>query len=168
MGTYAAVKFDQATKKAIHRYCAIADIPNMIHPDKLHSTLLFSDVDLPKYRPAEQYLLPLVAYPIGMAVWNTTNDAGEIDKCLVVLLDCPPLVARHQALMLEHEATYSFPTYQPHVTLSYNVGELNIESLPFFDGYVPHIVITGEYKEELNGPIDTSADAINKTVVNPT
>lgn len=160
MGTYAAVKFDQATKKVIHRYCAIAGIPNEIRPDKLHSTLLFSEVDLPDYQPTDQYSSPLVAYPIGLAVWNTTNEAGEINKCLVVLLDCPPLVARHQALMLEHNATYPFSTYQPHVTLSYNVGDLDIESLPFFDGYVPHVVIVGEYKQELNGTIDTSVDAM--------
>ena len=67
--------------------------------------------------------------------------------------------------MSEHDAHYPFPTYQPHVTLSYNIGDLDPESLPFFDGYVPHLVIVGEYSEALNEPIDTSADAINKTVV---
>lgn len=165
MGTYAAVKFDHATRKSIHRYCALANIPNMIRPDKLHTTLLFSTNNLPNYQPVEKYEYPLVAYPIGLAVWDTTNDDGQISNCLVVLLDCPHLVARHDVLMSEHDAHYPFPTYQPHVTLSYNIGDLDPESLPFFDGYVPHLVIVGEYSEALNEPIDTSADAINKTVV---
>ena len=93
MGTYAAVKFDHATRKSIHRYCALANIPNMIRPDKLHTTLLFSTNNLPNYQPVEKYEYPLVAYPIGLAVWDTTNDDGQISNCLVVLLDCPHLVA---------------------------------------------------------------------------
>lgn len=165
MGTYVAVKFDHATKRAIHRFCAIANIPNMIRPDKLHSTLMYSKTDLVGYEPQAKYDLPFVAYPIGAAVWDTTNDAGEVDKCLVVLLDCPPMLARHELLMKECDGSYPFPTYQPHVTLSYNVGNLDIESLPFIENYIPHFVIVGEYSEPLNEPIDTSCDAINKTVV---
>lgn len=168
MGTYAAVKFDHATRKSIHRYCAAAGIPNMIRPDKLHSTLLFSAADLPYYEPNDRYVYPLVAYPIGLAVWDTTNDDGNVDKCLVVLLDCPHLIDRHDQLMKEHNATYPFPSYQPHLTLSYNIGNLDPESLPFFENYVPHVIVVGEYSEALNEPIDTAADAINKTVVSNT
>ena len=165
MGTYAAVKFDHATRKSVHRYCAMANIPNMVRPDKLHTTLLYSDVDLPDYEPVERYTFPLVAYPIGLNVWDTRSKDGNIEKCLVVLLDCPLLVERHEQLMEEHDAVYPHATYQPHLTLSYNIGELDIETLPFFDGYVPHVIVVGEYREDINEPIDTSSDAINKTVV---
>lgn len=165
MGTYAAVKFDHATRKSIHRYCAMANIPNMIRPDKLHTTLLYSDRDLPLFEPNDKYVYPLVAYPAGMDIWDTTNDQGQVEHCLVVLLDCPHLIERHKLLMREHDAVYPFPNYQPHMTLSYNVGDLDPETLPFFESYVPHVIIVGEYSESLNEPIDTSVDAINKTVV---
>lgn len=164
MGTYAAVTFDHATRRAIHRYCSLANIPNTIMPDKLHSTLLYSVKDLPLYEPNEQYHYPLVAYPVGLSLWDTSNE-GRPTKCLVVLLECDRLVERHNLLMREHGACYPHKSYQPHITLSYDVGDLNLESLPFFEQYVQHVVITGEFREELNSPIDTSADAINKTVV---
>jgi len=165
VGTYAAVKFDHATRKMIYRYCVMAKLPNVVRPDKLHSTLLFSDVDLPLYEPNERYTYPLVAYPVGLAIWDSRDDQNVTTKCLVVMLDCPHLTDRHNQLMKEHDATYPFPSYCPHLTLSYDIGDIDPETLPFFDGYVPHVVITGEYREDLNEPIDTSSDAINKTVV---
>lgn len=164
MGTYAAVTFDHTTRKSIYRYCSLADIPNTVRPDKLHATLLYSDTDLPLFEPNEQYRYPLVAYPVGLSIWDT-SDEGRPTKCLVVLLDCDRLIERHELLIAEHGARYPHPTYQPHMTLSYDVGDLEMEGLPFFENYVPHIIITGEYKEDLTPPIDTSVDAIKKTVV---
>ena len=165
MGTYAAVKFDHPTRKSIHQYCATANIPNTIRPDKLHTTLLYSHKELTLYSPTDKYVHPLVAYPVGMDIWDSTNDQGQVEKCLVVLLDCPQLIDRHNLLMKDHGATYTFPNYQPHITLSYNVGDLDPASLPFFENYVPSIIIVGEYSEALNEPINTAVDAINKTVV---
>lgn len=160
-GTYAHVEFDTATKKQIHKYCVLANIPNAVRPDKLHTTLLYSRVPMSEYVPVGKYDFPLVAVPIGLATWEMTNDAGEPSTCLVVLLSCPHLVARHEYLMNKYGGTFDYPTYLPHVTLSYDVHDLDPETLPFFEQLVPHLIIVAEHAEPLDENIDIRTHKIN-------
>lgn len=159
--TYAYVEFDAATKKQIHKYCVLSNIPNAVRPDKLHTTLLSSRTPMPEYTPSGTYDFPLVAVPIGLATWETTNDAGEPSTCLVVLLSCPHLVARHKFLMAEYDGTFDHPSYLPHVTLSYDVHDLNTEALPFFENLVPHLIVVAERSEPLNPQVDIRNHKIN-------
>jgi hypothetical protein len=60
-------------------------------------------------------------------------------------LNAPTVVARHLQIMAEYGATYDFPVYTPHITLSYNFAG-NVESLP---AYNESIVLGNEYVEDL-------------------
>lgn len=161
MGTYAYVEFDTATKKQIHKYQALANLPNAVRPDKLHSTLLYSRVPMDGYVPAGNYYFPLVARPNSLAIWESKNSDGTVSKCLVVILSCPHLVERHRFLMEEHNGSFDFPTYVPHVTLSYDVHDLDINTLPFFDELVPHLVAIAEHSEPLDECVDIKNHRIN-------
>jgi hypothetical protein len=52
--------------------------------------------------------------------------------------------------MSDHKATYDFPKYEPHITLSYDIGDMDIKKLPNMFDTVPFINITTEYSEDLD------------------
>lgn len=150
-GSYAGVKFDTPTKQAIHRYMKEHKLPTAVRPDKLHSTLLFSRKYLPDYKPAGKYDPTLVGKPIGFEVWPTRPaDGSKPARCLVLRYDCPELEKRHKELMKMHNATYDFPDYKPHITLSYDIGDLDEKKLPDIGKYVDQIGIDEEYGEDLS------------------
>ncbi len=60
-------------------------------------------------------------------------------------LNAPSVVARHLQIMAQYGATYDFPVYSPHITLSYDFsGE--ILNLPVYN---QPIFLDSEYVEDL-------------------
>jgi len=147
-GTYAGVTFSDDTVKDISDYIKTADIPNPVDSDKLHTTLLYSRKYLPKYEPKKEYVPLFKGTPVKMEKWPSQPDEdGKVSMCLVLLYECPELSERHDYLMKEHNATYDYDKYKPHITLSYDVGNLKVSDLPDFE---KDIQINGEYSEDLN------------------
>ena len=62
---------------------------------------------------------------------------------------CPELNVRHAYLMEKHSATYDFSDFMPHITLSYDICDLNIATLPNIHDYLDTVVIVNEYSREL-------------------
>lgn len=151
-GTYAGVRFADDTVAAILRYIEAAQLPNSTAADKLHSTLLYSRKFLPDYQPLGEIAPPLAGTPTKLHVWETSpEDPSEPKKrCLVLKYKCDDLVNRHLKLMSDHEATYDFDSFEPHVTLSYDIGDIEIDDLPQFSDYIDAINIVEEYGEELD------------------
>lgn len=147
-GTYAAVNFSDKTKKAVQNYIDKNDIPNPLNSDKFHTTLLYSRKHLPDYEPKGEYEESLVGTPTGFEKWPSQPDEdGNVSMCLVLKFDCPELTQRHHDLMDEHQATFDYPEYKTHITLSYNVGDLQCADLPDFP---ENLEIVGEYGDDLN------------------
>ena len=149
-GTYAGAHFSEATKKALGQYCKDNNIPNAINPDKFHTTILYSRKYLPEYKAAGVYDPMMVGKPKDtFHAWKTSPSDPNAEKtnCLVLPFDCEALNARHKELMDTHGGTYDYDEYKTHVTLSYNVGDLDVEKLPPFGG---DIEIVDEYQEDLN------------------
>lgn len=149
-GTYAGAHFSEATKKALAQYCKDNNIPNAINPDKFHTTILYSRKYLPEYKAAGVYDPMLIGKPKDtFEAWKTSPSDPNEEKttCLILTFDCPELKKRHQELMDEHQGTYDYDEYKTHVTLSYNIGDLNISKLPPF---TDDIEIADEYQEDLN------------------
>lgn len=149
-GTYAGVYFDEDTKKAVQQYIEDNNIPKPVNVDKLHTTLLYSRKFLPDYIPGGMYKQPLVGTPTELVVWKTQGDEGkEPANCLVMKYDCPELVERHKSLMKEHGATFDYPEYTPHITLSYDIGDIDVDSLSNIKDAIKTIGIVEEYGEDL-------------------
>lgn len=147
-GTYAGVNFSDATIKAVHQYAVDNKIPKALKPEKYHTTVLYSRKYLPNYKPAGTFEKPLVGKFTGFDIWKSSPDKNEDPtNCLVMEFDCPELTKRHNDLMDEHDATYDFDEYKTHITLSYDVGDLTVDSLPKFKD---NIDIVSEYHEDLN------------------
>jgi 2'-5' RNA ligase len=147
-GTYAGVYFSEQTKDAIEKYIKDNKIPNGVPRDKLHTTLLYSRKYLPNFKPRGQFAKPLEAEPLEFDVWQSTGDAPS--RCLVLKISCPQLVDRHNHLMDKHKATYDFPEYIPHITLSYDIGDMEVDDFTDVKAAIPSVDIVQEYRETLD------------------
>ena len=147
-GTYAGVRFGDNTTKAVAEYSKDNKIPHPLKPEKMHSTILYSRKYLPEYKATGDYDKPMVGKPTKFDVWESSPDDGsKPTKCLVLEYECPDLVKRHKSLMKEHEATYDYDQFKSHITLSYDVGDLDHKKLPTFE---EEIEIVSEYQEDLD------------------
>ena len=140
-GTYAGLKFDNESNKTLIKLVNELGIPNPIDINEIHMTLLYSRKYLPNYKPAGN--IDEWAYPTKFNVFETFDKK----RALVLMVDSPFAEKRHNMLMKEHNATYDYPSYLPHVTLSYDIGELNI---PEWKNIPEKLHINVEYYEELN------------------
>lgn len=146
-GTYAAVKLSKTSQDALHQYAVDNKIPNPIPKEKMHITLLYSRRSCPNYVPRGQIDPPMIATVKDRDVFLSRPDADDATRCLVLKLDCLELFNRHLELMNEHNATYDFPLYTPHVSLSYDIGDLDYLTLPMFEG---ELEIVEEYAKDLD------------------
>lgn len=151
-GTYAAVKFDKATVDAIQDYIDENQLPNPVAPAKMHTTVLYSRKYCPKYKAQGEILPHWTGKPIGFEVWESQGKLRDepTKRCLVLRYECDALSDRHKELMKEHDATYDFPDYKPHITLSYDIGDIDEDELPDISKFLSKITIVEEYGEDLD------------------
>lgn len=138
-GTYLAASFDQATKDSISRYCEIANVPNPVPGDSLHCTIVYSRTAI-DIHPNFDCSFESVSVS-GLELWPVKNGKNV----LVLTLTSPYLHSRfNEAIGMG--ATYDYDEYKPHMTLSYDAGDFDIDEAPplMFD-----IGFDCEYVEEL-------------------
>lgn len=144
LGTYAALKVLDPGNEQLEQYIKSNAIPNPLAKHKRHVTLLYSRKYLPGFVPEPD--LKWIARPIHFDVFESRSK-DKITRCLVLKLSAPGLEARFRKLMSEHDATYDFPTYTPHITLSYDIGGMDIGALPPIQ---QEIILGAEYSEDLD------------------
>lgn len=130
-GTYAGVRFWNDNQLDLINWVLKNNIPNPCRPETYHATLLYSRKHLPDYEPCG-FLKEMKYAKFGGFAKFDFRLLGT--KCLVMKLDSPYLTERHKCLMDVFGATYDFPEYIPHITLSYDVGDLDLDTLPPFTG----------------------------------
>lgn len=145
-GTYVGVTFNRETQNAIKKFIKSHDIPNMVGRNKMHTTIIYSR----KYFVFDDFKAEIDPAWIGKAkefhVWETRDEKKS--KALVLAYTCPELIKEHKRIMKEYDATYDFPEYIPHITLSYDVGDnFSVDNLKVSD--FPEIQIVGEYVTDL-------------------
>lgn len=141
-GTYAAVQPSKSDGEQLHKMLVAHGVPNPETPEKLHATLLYSRKHLPLYNPDEE--LEHHADIHKLEVWPTKSGKN----CLVMKLHSPALEKRHELLMKKHRATYDYPDFKPHVSLSYDIGDFDHKDL---HKHLPKSIRLGrEYKEPLD------------------
>ena len=140
-GSYAAVKFDPTTVKALEAYQYDNQIPVPLAADEFHSTVMFSQ----KYVPEFKTLGAIPEWQGMFTQWDIFPSDDE--QALVLKFECHELTERFQEIMDEYDATWDHDDFHPHITLSYNVGDLDISKLPKYDG---PIIIIEEYNNDLD------------------
>lgn len=141
-GLYVAVNFNQSTRDKLYEFIQNNNIPSAMTRDDFHSTIIYSTKydNVPINDNLEEY-----AEAKSFEVFNTQDNK----RCLVIKLNSDYLVNRHKELMNNYNLTYDYPTYNAHITLSYDIGEYDISKLNIND--LPNVfTIIGEYKEDLD------------------
>ena len=150
-GTYAGVTFSKKTLQEVKKYGKENQIPNLLSSSKTHSTLLYSRKHCPNYKPAGEINPAWIGTPTHLEVWpSQPDDNGNSVNCLVLRYKCSELESRHKTLMDTHNATFDFDSYNPHITISYDVGDLDLDSLTDIKTNLKTIEIINEYGESLN------------------
>lgn len=119
VGLYACVKYDQATMDWIEQIGKKLRVPNLISQKDFHTTIQYSRADVPGYE-VDGSMGGKVANS-GAISFEKFKKPGE-PSCLVMRFDSPVLQLRHDYGRLLG-ASYDFPVYKPHITLSYDVPD---------------------------------------------
>ena len=141
-GTYVAVTYSDETVKEILRWAKEQGIPNLLKPESIHTTLIYSRKELPDFVPHGDIEVKLSKE----ARLHVFENPGE--RVLVMKVDPTWLVARNEAITSIHGAEYDHDEYIPHISLSYDIGDFVVSNKPFTLKKAP--VIINEYKEALN------------------
>lgn len=140
-GTYIGVRFNKASLEMLKDLQRMYKIPDPTPIKDMHATVVYSRV--PVEFPINNDLNEKVSREVQFHVFNTRD--GK--RALVLKIKSDYLTQRHE-LGTELGATYDFPDYIPHITLSYDVGDKNFSSKPF--KLEKDLVIEREYYEDLN------------------
>ena len=131
IGTYVGIRPAAATKEYLNSWF----ISNShIKPEQdLHLTLLYSRNKIPVKLNRDFH----VATPKGFDIFG---------ECLVLLLNIPSAVARHN-YFVSRGGTHDFLCYNPHMTLSSVGDDFDLKSLTPFNF---NLVFDSEYWEDLD------------------
>lgn len=132
-GTYGQVMFTDATRKKLHEFAKKHDIPNPLEPDEFHTTVIYSREPVKFYKPHNFRSCPITVDRKTFA-WDMF---GDTKNTLVLKFESYFLNWRHYAARALG-ATYDFPEYIPHVSLSYGAEGFDPKNLPLptFDLYI--------------------------------
>jgi hypothetical protein len=147
-GTYVGMKLSDKTVKELKALMKKLKIKNPVRSEKLHTTIIYSRKPCPNLEAAGDLAEPMVGVPTEFEIFPTRTGYNA----LVIKFNCPDMVNRHKQLMKDHEATYDFPEYKCHITLSYNVDEDEINGIKGLDplDFIQELEFNHEYKEALN------------------
>jgi hypothetical protein len=124
-GRYIGIKFTPDTKEKLRAIIDDEAIPNGIDTEDLHSTVAYSrGSNIPGYEVAGKFEKPIKAEISYFDIFPSQDGKN----CLVAKLNSPDLVKMHNKTR-EHGATFDYDEYKPHVTFSYDVGELMNDDL---------------------------------------
>lgn len=142
--TYCAIQFTEQSSQDIVDFASSHDVPNVIDVEKVHCTVLYSK------KPISGFVAlgdKVPQYEIAFSRYDVFRDRKSGNNSLVMVLDCDELIEHHTEYMDQYGASWDFPTYIPHITLSYDIGDFDVSKLPPYDG---DIIADHEYAEPLD------------------
>jgi 2'-5' RNA ligase len=142
-GTFVGARPSKESMNMIQDQIKKLDVPNPIDKGKMHITVIYSRKHLPDFKARGKLDKPIIAKPDKLHIFP----ARDSKNALVLKIKCPELTKRHEEIMDEHEATYDFDEYRPHVTLSYDAGDYDLSKYNADD--FSDIEITEEYDTPL-------------------
>lgn len=102
--------------------------------DDLHVTIAFSRRPVDWMKAGETWSNDkdgkLTVQPGGARIVEPLGDKGAV----VLLFNSSELAWRHEAIKREAEATWDFPSYQPHVTITYAGADLDLSKVEPYRG----------------------------------
>lgn len=143
-GLYVGVKYAPESVISLATYCKVLGLKNPIEPDDIHTTVVYSrSMPTRGMYIAQGYIDPQkVTGPFRPQLF------GENKDTLVLVFSSPYLTNRHR--YSEYlGCQYDFPDYLPHITLSYDSNEEELERAKAFP-FIGPVYIIEEYAEPIN------------------
>jgi len=135
-GTYVGVKFTDIASELISKFAVDNGIPNPLKPTDIHSTLMYSTIGFNYNTPDIPYEFRCVSFT-GYALFG---------EALVMKVSSMYLQSMHNNILRNYNAKYTFASYIPHITLSYDAAGFDITSLPKYNNL---IIMQNLYVEDL-------------------
>lgn len=120
-GTYISATLSKKSQKDLDSWVSKQNIPNPADPKQYHSTIIYSRKGIPEAKN-HKITLPMSAKIKEWKIFPTQTGG----KCLVAIMDSPELEKHHKHFRSEYGATHDYPDYHPHVTISYDFGDLPV------------------------------------------
>ena len=154
LGTYVCANVAKKDAKVIIDTLAKHGITNLVHPDELHVTVIYSKTPCP------------VAYNLSkLKDFNASfgTDRFDIfgkDEKVLVIRGWSSSLERINASLMKNGATSDFPEYNPHITVAVNtdVDEVTVSAMSF---------IIRELDEKLKNGISLDSLTIKPITGNP-
>jgi 2'-5' RNA ligase len=118
-GTYAKLVPSESTKQRIAQFVDLINLENPASVHDLHVTIVYSRKACPEI---EFHDTALPALADGAAFDIFPNQDGS--KCLVLKLASKQIHDLHEIIREQYGATHDFPSFQPHITLSYDYTQV--------------------------------------------
>ncbi len=125
-GTYAELIPDAATRAMLSNLAARLGIDKITPHDKFHTTVIYSKRPCPSMQDMDGEPFTHDARISKLKTWDTQQGT----RCLVAVIESPDMVTLHHTLREQHGATHDYPDFQPHFTLSYDCGDLELTLPP--------------------------------------
>lgn len=144
-GTYVGVRLSKESIEKVLGIIKKLDVPEPVKESEMHLTVIFSRKHLPDFKPRGKLDEPIKIKAKKLDIFPSGDGDSNV---LVIIMDAPDLINRHEEIMDEHKATYDFPEFIPHMTLSYNCGDFDYKKHNMGD-LLGSLEIDREYEEEL-------------------
>lgn len=146
-GAFVGVKFSELTVEELLKLIEALNIENPTNADELHCTVMYTKSDVPDLldMDGQSYDPPLVATGDKFEIFKTQDE----NDCLVLRIKCDELVERHEAIKDKYSAVYTHDEFKPHITLSYNCNEFDLDAANEKKS-IDSIEIVEEYVTSLN------------------
>lgn len=115
-GTYISAVVSTASAKQLFQWVEDNGINNPTEPAEYHATITYSRKGIPKVVNGFKYDLPIEGKIVGWKLFPT--QAGG--QCLVADIASKDLTNYHEDIKSKFGATHDYPSYHPHVTVSYD------------------------------------------------
>lgn len=139
--TFLAVKLDEQSEDLLLKWAENNNIKNINPRDDLHITVVYAE-GLYDIKPLGEIDPPWIIYPRKFAIFPNIKDDTN---CLVLKVSSYELVYRHFKLKDKFKFPWKFPDYIPHITMSYDAGDIDPDQ--FDTDKIPALTIIEEFLE---------------------
>ncbi len=144
---YAAVNLSAKTEEDIKNYCK-EHLQWIVMNDDLHSTVAFS-------KKPKEWKIKRANFRWEWK-FKRLSKFWEDKQSIVIELDSSDLVEHNKRLTEEHELVSDYDEYKPHITITYEWWDVDVDSLPPLDIIYE---LEHDYIEDLDDDDDDVMDA---------
>ncbi|CAF0753731.1 unnamed protein product [Didymodactylos carnosus] len=111
-------KVSSSSTTDLRDQCKNLQIPNLLDSSNYHVSIMSSNNVADNYTCKNSFE-PVMAKPLS---YLCRKNATTNTNVLLLRLECQPCLDRHQELKEKYHLIHRFNDYEPHLTLSYDVG----------------------------------------------